>query len=149
MTPEVIVFGSGLFPAFGLPLTLWRPRRSRLAASRDLGVKLCRRADWAENAANDLDQPDCRSSLGLPPARNEVAVERDLEVPMPDGTILLADHDQPPDAKNRWQGAGRRSAGGAGVSACPSSPHRTRCRRFQAATAGMAHSGGLCALRTA
>jgi uncharacterized protein len=31
----------------------------------------------------------------LPPAKNGVAVERDLEVPMPDGTILLADHYAP------------------------------------------------------
>jgi uncharacterized protein len=31
----------------------------------------------------------------LPPARNGVAVERDLEVAMPDGTILLADHYAP------------------------------------------------------
>jgi uncharacterized protein len=32
---------------------------------------------------------------GLPPARNEVAVERDLQVPMPDGAVLLADHYAP------------------------------------------------------
>jgi uncharacterized protein len=31
----------------------------------------------------------------LPPARNRVTVERDLEVPMPDGAILLADHYAP------------------------------------------------------
>jgi predicted acyl esterase len=28
----------------------------------------------------------------LPPQRNFVAIERNLEVPMSDGTILLADH---------------------------------------------------------
>jgi len=32
---------------------------------------------------------------GLPAARNKVAVERDLQVPMPDGTVLLADHYAP------------------------------------------------------
>jgi uncharacterized protein len=31
----------------------------------------------------------------LPPVRNQVAVERDLKVPMADGTILLADHYAP------------------------------------------------------
>jgi len=31
----------------------------------------------------------------LPPARHGVAVERDLEVPMPDGAVLLADHYAP------------------------------------------------------
>src|SRR6266852_9371265 len=28
----------------------------------------------------------------LPPQRNQVAVERDVQVPMSDGTVLLADH---------------------------------------------------------
>ena len=28
----------------------------------------------------------------LPPVRNRVAVERDVQVPMPDGAVLLADH---------------------------------------------------------
>jgi len=32
---------------------------------------------------------------GLPPARNRVAVDRDLGVPMPDGAVLLADHYAP------------------------------------------------------
>ncbi|GAC1482005.1 MAG: CocE/NonD family hydrolase [Candidatus Dormibacteria bacterium] len=32
---------------------------------------------------------------GLPPARNEVTVERNLHVPMPDGIVLLADHYAP------------------------------------------------------
>ena len=32
---------------------------------------------------------------GLPPARNRVAVDRDLDVPMPDGAVLLADHYAP------------------------------------------------------
>jgi len=32
---------------------------------------------------------------GLPAAKNKVAVERDLQVPMPDGTVLLADHYAP------------------------------------------------------
>lgn len=33
--------------------------------------------------------------LGLPPATHEVAVARDLRVPMRDGTVLLADHYRP------------------------------------------------------
>ncbi len=40
-------------------------------------------------------------SLGLPPKRNKITVERGLRVPMRDGTVLLADHYAPAGAASR------------------------------------------------
>ena len=57
-----------------------RPGRPSAVAARPLGPRAVALGALVARA------------WSLPPRRNRVAVERDLAVPMSDGTVLLADH---------------------------------------------------------